>query len=221
VVNAPNYRLALGGGGMARGTYHLLRSEGEFRPAPEWAATMGLDLGSSSMEDRFRPTMDVDLTYRGFGTDELGGEAVFEEGSELELQAQSIAERGLYQWQALLRGVLKADNTVLEPAGIGVSSLKANSGDAVAVRVGMDRASGATWRLGVVAEHDRVSGSTSQGRNGQVTGIGPRLRVALSPSTSVETTGQYWWGTANRPEDGSHRKLKGVSLGLQWRWENP
>jgi hypothetical protein len=215
-IEAPGSRVTVGVGGLVRGAYRLFQGASDFHPASEWAATTGLDLGTSS-----RPTgvpVRLDLTYRGFGTDRLGDVDVFKEGAQFEIQAQGLADRVPFHWSGVLRSVLKSDNTTLGPAGSAVADFKANSGSAAVVLLGVDHDAGSKGRLGLVAEHDLVTGSDASGRDGSVTGVGPHGQLSLEGGTSLDLTTRYWWGRVDAASGGGRHDIHGVSAELELRW---
>ena len=215
LVNASGYRLTVGAGGLVRGPFHLYQATSELHPASEWAATTWLEVGVSPQA--VGAPLRLDLTYRGFGTDRLGSVDAFKEGAQLEAQARGLGDRETFHWDYLLRGVMKADNTTLGSGGSTVASSKGSSGNSAALLVGVDGDASPNFRLGVVAERDVVGRSDAFGRNGSVTGVGPRARLGLGSGTTLDLATQLWWGRVDG-SDGLSHDARGLSVQCSLRW---
>jgi hypothetical protein len=160
----------------------------------------------------------VDLTLRSFGKDEIGGHAVFEEGSQLELLVQDRRGGEGLRTLATLQAVIKGDNVALGAGGADVGRTKLNSGSALFARLGATRPAGPRARAGLAGEWDHVGGSDVFGRDGNAFGIGPLLELPLGGGASARLAASYLWGSLPGPAREGDITLRGfsLSLGLQW-----
>ncbi|MFM7231357.1 MAG: hypothetical protein ACKO3S_05175, partial [bacterium] len=132
----PTFGLAFGAGTMWRGAYELIVDEGDFRPAMEWAFTMGADLGAHD-EGTASPAR-VDLTWRGFGTDRLADVPVFRQGGQWETRLSGQRAFGALRTSGSLSSVWKRANTLLASSGTVIGETQSGSGDQLGLRLRAD-----------------------------------------------------------------------------------
>jgi hypothetical protein len=161
----------------------------------------------------------LDGVYRIYQTDELGGVEIFEEGNQLELQAEATLPVGRAAVSALARSVLKSDNTSLSAAGGTVEEITASAGTSVLGRVAVTLPIGSSLRGGLLGEVGLFDGSELDGENGSVFGIGPVVSFALGGGTAVRLGGMVLSGSLEAAPDEPDESLSGLAgfLTLSWR----
>jgi hypothetical protein len=215
---SPVTMLSIGTGGVARGSYDLLAGAPEYRPASEWAFTLGLDLGPVADDSEQRPVR-LDANYRTYGADQVGGTPIFQEGDQVEFQVQARSAGAGWTVRGLARAALKARNSILGLNGGTIGQLKSNSGNGYYIRLGTNAPAKHRMRWGFDGELDNISGSDAIGRNGTVFGLGPFLAIPLGAKASLRLEARYLRGTLDRWTGGERSDLSGLSMSASFRWQ--
>lgn len=212
----------VGVGFVRHGEYRLLQDGDDYLPASELAFSAGIDVeGEGGGDAPPARAVHLDATYRIFGDDELASEAIFEEGNQLELETYARSVGGAFGATALLRAVIKSDNTRVLPSGETIQSIKASSGDAVTLRGGLDRALGSRWRAGLEGELIRFSGSESSIRDGSAWGVGPTVVGSLGGSGSVRLRALALGGSIDGASGEPQLDLSGFDVSAAIVWSPP
>ncbi len=205
---------SIGAGTVLRRPYQLMVEREDYQPASEFAVTGGAGLGPAGTGGR---PLHLDATYRLFGKDRIGGQDLFEEGDQLELQARGRTGGEGLQTQAAVRAVLKGDNLAIAPADAAIGSLKSNSGNSVFARLRASRPVG-RLRAGLAGEWDVTTGSDSFGRDGHAFGAGPTLDLPLGEQLRLQLDGEYLWGTLDGIAGSGSIALHGLALSANLLW---
>jgi hypothetical protein len=215
---APSFgaHTSIGTGYITRFEYELFEGLADFRPAAEWVVSGGLDWGEPDREASGWLT-SLDLTYRNFGRDQLGGVDVFEEGDELELSIASRSRAPGMRVHGTLGGELKADNLRIEPSP--VAEVKVGSGHGAFAALGVTAPLGSTARAGLELETHHVFGSDTSGRDGRAFQVGSVLELVREWVT-LEARGGYAWGRLDGDGGSGQVDLTGYVLGggVRWWW---
>lgn len=206
-------------GGVIREPFELLAGHDDFRPAPELAITAGADAGEP-LGDRGRP-LRADLTYRLFGRDQQSGQAVFEEGGQLEIQAQTQQGGDGFQSRTMLRAVIKADNRAIGPTGSTIGDLEASSGNSLVAHASGDWPWRNRGRVGLEGEWNLIGGSDTFARNGRAFGVGPSLDWSFRRGFELGVRAMYLWGSLDAAAGGSRMDLRGSSYTAMLQWAPP
>lgn len=202
--------LALGVGGIVRGAFELLEGDEDLRPAPEAAATAGLDLGDRT--DVGPAPVRIEATYRWFGEDEMDGTSVFQEGAQVELQVASHRPFGNFDARATARAIFKGENRAIGTGGTTVGDYKASSGDALSLLLGFAGTPRARLRAGFDVEVREVHGADEFGRDGLAFGVGPSAAYALAEGVSLEFGGSYLFGSLDGPTGEDDATMRGFAI---------
>jgi hypothetical protein len=213
---SPAVSIGAGASYLVHGDYRLVDQGDDFKPGAEIAITAGLDI---QPQGRPGSMIRLDGVYRLYQTDELGGVEIFEEGNQLELQAEATLPVGQAAVSALARTVLKSDNTSLSVAGSTVGEITAAAGTSVLTRLAVTIPLGSSLRGGLLGEVGLFDGSDLQGENGNVIGIGPLVSIALGGGTALRVGGMALSGSLETSPDEPDENLSGLAgfLTLSWR----
>jgi hypothetical protein len=189
-----------GGVGVAR--------RGAFDYAPDAENGLGeVDLGDEFFASagasylRRRETggtsFNLDLTYRLFGTDQVEGTEVFEEGDELVLLATAAHETERVRLAGRVRGVFKGDNSLMGTAlewnaGTDLDNLVQSSIAGDRFDLGCDLAYRLTpiWSVSGVVRHSRFGEAIAEGgeEKSSVASRGKANVTELGPAVTWEAT---------------------------------
>ena len=195
---------ALGAGFVVRGAYEFVQNQPDFQPGQETSVSMGVDFVAAGA----RPAVRLDTSYRIFGTDQLDGRDVFQEGNQLELQAATGFRPGRARLDLLGRIVLKDDNEILDPPGGDVEKIAMDAGTALFAQAeaGIEFSRGF---FGLGANLIRFDGGDASGDaaspaaayTGTAYGVGPILEFTLGAGGRLRLGGQYLLGTIDEQKD--------------------
>ncbi|NNF08555.1 MAG: hypothetical protein HKN21_17470, partial [Candidatus Eisenbacteria bacterium] len=163
----------LGAGFLSAGDYTLLQDEAKYKPGAQISVSGGLDVVPTESNNIAR----FDVTYRLFGTDELGGNGIFEEGDQIEAQVLGQTRNESFVLSGSGRAVFKQDNTILTPGGDDVSNLSEKPGTSYDVKAAIEKPFSSTFALGLQGEGRFFRGSDVSGLDGSVVGGGPTMRI--------------------------------------------
>ena len=198
-------------------------SEGDpdFQPGDEISFSFGLDaLGERADGGPSNPlALRLDATYRIFGTDQLDGDDLYEEGNQLEAQVLGTLQGRRWGGFALGRLVLKDDDTVLASAG-EVGKVTQAPGTGFLARAGVDTRAGSSARIGAEFETQIFSGSDAPQTNGATFGFGPSLTWGWSNGAHLQLRALYLGGTIDGDDTRPEIDLRGWDIGMGFHW-NP
>jgi hypothetical protein len=205
---------SLGIGGTYRGSFIAVEGGDSYRPASEWAATAGIDLGRAEAPVQLR----FDATYRMFGSDELRDSTILDEGDQIELLLETLLPGETWTGRIELRGIIKATNETpnsLPSSQAGVITWY--SGDGMLARAGLARVLGTSSRVGAQVEFMRLSGSDQSIRNGVTWAAGPWFRLPVGTDLTLNGEAAYLDARLDAPSGG---RVDGhgfhVGVGLSW-----
>lgn len=201
----------LGGGFVQRGEYEFVEGDEDYQPGTEISGSTGLDFQSGGF-----PVLRLDATYRMFGEDELGGEAIFEEGDQIELQAMASTVPAPFAASARVRSVIKDDNTVFSGEGESIESITLDAGRSVQFDGAISYGLSETARIGVAGQFLRFSGAADESQDGQTFGVGPTFDLGLGSRARLGLEAMYLSGQTDDVDDIPGLDLSGfhVSFGL-------
>jgi hypothetical protein len=171
-----------------------------------------MDFGSSRTG---RSPFRFDLIWRTFGTDELGGRKIFEQGDQAELQAEAHWGSEKTRVSATGHLVAQADNRRLNDTSGLPEGLKARAGTWASLSAAVDRPLAGTLRMGIEGEWDQFSGSDSPGTNGNAYGFGPVLAMPVNSIGSVRLSTQVLAGSFKGDSHAERTDLSGFYISLQ------
>ena len=206
---------SLGVGYIVRGTYELFRDAEDYKPASEVALSAGVDIGDPDPESH-GILWRADATMRFFGTDRLGGEDAFREADRLEIGVGGLTRGEGIQWNGALRAEIKGTNTHYSTSGI-LDPIEAASGDAYFFRGGGTLPVSRSWRAGVQAEWNQVTGSDEFGNDGHSYALGPVLSRD-GERIGVQVRATYLGGTLEGLPGNEDRDLSGFATDASVRW---
>lgn len=208
--------LGFGAGVLYQGPYTLIAGEEDYTPGLEGSASAGLDIvkvGWRAARLRF------DTTYRLFGQDKMGSEAIFEEGNQLELQASGIATPPDWIANLLARVVFKADNTEFDTGSRPVRELDRSAGTFATIVASISRRCVGALHVGVAAAWTQFTGSDTPGVDGYTYAIGPEAILPVNDRTRVDLLVQMLAGTIDEDEVSPGADLGGIHVGLGLTWQ--
>jgi hypothetical protein len=171
------WSLGAGAGFTKKGSYEYASESanglGEIAPGDEISVSGGLSyLRRGELSSK---SLNLDLSYRAFGSDEVEGVTLFEEGDEFEIFARGALDTERWRWDARVRAVMKSDNAFVGSA-VGWSApdtlenllLSNITGDYVETGAGVMYRLTPRWDLGARVAFDRfgaveVVGGASEG----------------------------------------------------------
>lgn len=220
--------LGLGAGIVSHGEYTLVEDGDDYKPGLESSVSLGLDLGGRARgrgnASGSGAPLRVDLSYRAFGKDQLGGEDLFQEGGQIEGQAAVALGQHGPRFNLLGRVVAKSDNTSFADSSGSIQELKEKPGTSVRGEATFDFPLGTSMRLGLLGEVQNFSGSDDASLNGSVFGGGPVLSILFGKSGGLRLAGEYLTGSIdeNKETDRAKVDLSGfsASIGLTVRSAN-
>lgn len=201
--------LGLGGGFVQRGAYEFVEGDEDYQPGTEISGSTGLDFNREGV-----PVLRLDATYRMFGEDELGEEAIFEEGDQIELQASASTVPAPLAARARVRAVIKDDNTVFTGEGENIESITLDAGRSVQVDGGLSYGISEAARIGIAGEFLQFSGDADGARDGYTFGVGPTLELGLGARARLGLEALYLSGQTDDIEDIPGADLSGFSISL-------
>ena len=199
----------LGGGFVQRGAYEFVEGDEDYQPGTEISGSTGLDFNRGGA-----PVLRLDATYRMFGEDELGDEAIFEEGDQLELQASASTVPAPFGASARVRSVIKDDNTVFSGEGENIESITLDAGRSVKIDATISYGLSEAARIGVAGEFLQFSGAADAAQDGHTFGVGPTLNLGLGSRARLGLEAMYLSGQTDDVDSFPGVDLSGFSIGF-------
>ncbi|MEZ4652696.1 MAG: hypothetical protein R3E12_03580 [Candidatus Eisenbacteria bacterium] len=208
---AESATFALGGGFVHRGAYEFVAGDDDYRPGTEVSASTGLDVQSGEVA-----VLRLDASYRAFGADQLGGQDIFDEGDQIELQAAAGTPPAPFAASARVRSVIKQDNTAFSSAGEAVEQATLAAGHSVQVEGDLSYALSPRARFGIGGSFLQFAGAEDASQDGHTLGVGPLFDVVLGDRGRVSVQAQWLEGKTNDVDGVAGLDLSGfdVSFGL-------
>jgi hypothetical protein len=206
-----------GCGVVTRGEYTLVDGADPIEPAPELALSAGIDVASARGNDA-PPALRLDATARFYGEDEQDGVAIFDEGSQLELDAAVASRAAGLDLAVAARGVLKAENLARAGSLPLAAGVKSHSGDLALVRASAARPIGRA-AVGIEAEWRRFRGSDTPLDDGDAFAIGPAFSLPLGGAARLGVRAAYLAGSLEGDGEAGDVDLSGFDVGLGLAWE--
>lgn len=205
---------ALGGGFVQRGEYEFVEGEPDFKPGAESSVSAGLDFLSEDGE----PFTRFDVSYRIYGKDESGGQEIFQEGNQTELQASLNLRPGRMRSALLVRGVLKDENEVLSANGDNVDAVAVDAGQSIFARYTLGIALSESSVFGFLADYATFSGSEVVQNDGHAWGVGPTFEQRLGQSGRLGLSALFLRGSTDGDEELPELDLSGLDVSMQLTW---
>ncbi len=209
----------VGGGFIQHGSYTLLENGDDYKPAPEFSVSAGADFGGAAdAGSGGGGTLRLDGTVRVYGKDELDGAEIFQEGQQIELQAQAQSAPSRLAAFALARLVLKGENTAFTGDGATLAEIKSKAGNDLLIQAGADVPIAGSLRGGVDGEWNRFSGSDTPGYDGSAFGVGPTLGIPVGDGGWLRLRALLLFGSIEASAGQQKSDLSGFAATFAFRW---